>query len=62
MQDRREGRGRYTWPSGATFTGSFREDKRDGHGIYVSAQEETFEVRKIFAQYRIMTIVMILRI
>lgn len=42
--DKRHGNGVYTWPSGASFRGTFREDLKEGPGVYRSPQGEKFEV------------------
>lgn len=42
--DKRHGYETYKWPSGAVFTGQFRNDKKDGKGVFHSEHEETFEV------------------
>lgn len=44
VQDKRHGRGTYSWPSGATFRGWFEEDLKEGVGVYVSESGERFEV------------------
>ena len=42
--DKRQGHGRYRWPSGAHFCGHFHNDEREGVGVYVSPEGEKFEV------------------
>ena len=42
--DKRHGLGSYQWPTGAKFSGAFKEDMKDGRGVYVSESGEKFEV------------------
>ena len=44
VADKKHGKGTYTWPSGASFTGQFECDQKEGEGVYVLSEEEKFEV------------------
>ena len=37
----------YTWSSGASFTGQFDCDLKEGVGTYISSNGEKFEVRVV---------------
>lgn len=45
VADKKHGQGTYRWPSGACFTGKFKQDCKDGPGVYTSAEGDKFEVR-----------------
>ena len=47
IADKKHGRGVYRWCSGASFTGQFEYDMKEGVGTYVSSNGEKFEVRVV---------------
>ncbi len=36
-----DGKGFYTWESGATYVGEWKEGKRNGYGTYISAEQDS---------------------
>jgi hypothetical protein len=39
---KREGKGKFTWPYGASYQGDYKGNKRSGHGVYVHADGRTY--------------------
>jgi hypothetical protein len=37
------GKGVYLWANGNVYTGDFKDDKSDGHGVYHSIDGDSYE-------------------
>ena len=45
VNDKREGRGIYTWPDGSKYEGHFKANKRSGYGRFEFPNGNYFEVK-----------------
>lgn len=44
VEDKRCGKGKYAWNTGAYYDGEFADDKKEGYGIFVFPNGNRFEV------------------
>jgi len=42
LKEKRNGKGTYTWPHGDVFTGEYKDDARNGYGVYKYAYKGTY--------------------
>ena len=47
LDGRFEGKGTYTWPSGATYTGQWKNGRKHGQGRFLWANGTLYEVRRL---------------